>query len=117
MSSDITAEDGRCRGGWRRPINIWQNSPGSIHNDEVAQKIGMRGGTIPGTIHLNLFPPVLLEVFGPRWFETGSISMYYTYATLHREEVRVEIASPPGAEEDASVEAQVVMRDGNTLVL
>jgi hypothetical protein len=115
MSSDINIKDGMYYGGWRQPVNVWQGAPGSIHTDEVAQKVGMRGGTIPGTIHLNLFPPVLLEAFGQRWFETGSISMFYAYATLHREEVRVEMPVPPKNQDDVSLEAQVVMKNGTVV--
>ncbi|MBW2622516.1 MAG: hypothetical protein JRD68_06385 [Deltaproteobacteria bacterium] len=115
MSKDITVKDGTYYSGWREPINIWQGAPGSIHNDEVAHKIGMRGGTIPGTIHLNLFPPLLIEAFGRRWFETGSISLYYTYATLHREEVQVVMPVPPEGQDDISLEAQVVMKDGKVV--
>ena len=115
MSSDIIMKDGRYYGGWRKPVNVWQGAPGSIHTDSVAQKVGMRGGTIPGTIHLNLFPPLLLEAFGQRWFETGSISMFYTYATLDREEVRVEMPVPPGDRDDVLLEAQVVMKNGTVV--
>jgi hypothetical protein len=100
-------------GGWRQPPNIWKES--GIHNDEVAQRVGMRGGTIPGTIHLNLFPPLLIELFGRRWLEKGSISMYYTYATLDREEVRAVVALPPEGREDVQVEAWVEMPDGRVV--
>jgi len=57
----------------------------------------------------------MLETFGQRWFETGSISMYYTYATLHREEVRVVMAVPPKDQDDVMVEARVEMKDGQTV--
>ena len=87
MSEEIQIKDGYFWGGWRKPINIWINLPGSIHNDEVAQKVGLRGGTIPGTIHLNQFPPLLIQAFGQRWFEQGTLSVFYTYATTDREEV------------------------------
>ena len=66
MSDDITVKEGCVYGGWREPINIWSELPGSIHADGVAQKVGLRGGTIPGTIHLNLFPPLLMKAFGQR---------------------------------------------------
>ena len=39
-------------GTWVQPINRWQEAENSIHNDAVAQSVGMRGGTIPGTVHL-----------------------------------------------------------------
>ncbi|UCB42599.1 MAG: hypothetical protein JSV77_09110 [Dehalococcoidales bacterium] len=115
MSDDIVIKEGYIYGGWRAPVNIWQGAPGSIHTDDVAQKIGMRGGTIPGTIHLNLFPPLLIELFGQRWFEKGSLSIYYTYATLDREEVRAVIELPPEGAENVQLRACVETPEGNTV--
>jgi hypothetical protein len=115
MSDDIMVKEGHIYGGWRQPVNIWMGIPGSIHADNVAQKVGMRGGTIPGTIHLNLFPPLLIKAFGERWFERGSLSMYYTYATMHLEEVRAVITVPPEGIEDAQVEAWVETPEGRTV--
>ena len=116
MSEDIQIKDGYFWGGWRRPINIWINLPGSIHNDAVAQKVGLRGGTIPGTIHLNLFPPLLLQAFGQGWFEQGTLSVYYTYATTDREEVRAILGVPPKGVKDAQVEARAETPDGHTVL-
>jgi hypothetical protein len=116
MSEDIQIKDGYFWGGWRKPINIWINLPGSIHNDEVAQKVGMRGGTIPGTIHLNLFPPLLLQAFGQRWFEQGTLSAFYTYATTDREEVRAILGAPPTGVKEVQVEARAETPDGHTVL-
>jgi len=115
MSDDITIKDGYMYGGWRQPINIWISSKGSIHEDATAQKIGMRGGTIPGTIHLNLFPPLFIKAFGQRWFEKGSLSMYYTYATTDREDVRAVMALPPEGAQDVQIEAWVETPEGHTV--
>jgi hypothetical protein len=46
---------------------------GSIHDDVTAQRLGMRGGAVVGIVHLDLFPPLLLKVFGQHWFEQGSL--------------------------------------------
>jgi len=116
MPDDIKTENGFLYGGWRAPVNEWSAAPGSIHNDETAQKVGMRGGTIPGTVHLNLFAPLVLKLFGPQWFEKGTISMYYTYATTDREEVRAILAVPPQGEKDVLVEARVEAKDGGQAV-
>ncbi|MHA2088286.1 MAG: hypothetical protein ACW972_08410, partial [Promethearchaeota archaeon] len=70
-------------------------------DDNVAQKVGMRGGTIPGTIHLSLFAPLGQKIFGDRWFEKGTVSMYYTYATIDKEEVKAIIELPEGTTEDS----------------
>jgi len=107
--------DGYLYGGWRRPVNIAAEVRGSIHDDDAAQRLGMRGGTVAGCIHLEQFPPVLLKAFGPRWFEQGTLSVYYTYATRDREEVRVVVGVPPAGIDDAQVEAWMETPDGHTV--
>jgi hypothetical protein len=116
MPEDTQIKEGCLLGGWRRPLNIWSDLPNSIHNDQVARKVGMRGGTIPGTIHLNLFPPLLFKVFGKRWFEQGTMSVFYTYATTDREEVRAVLGIPPEGVQDAQVEARAETPDGHTVL-
>ena len=71
---------------------------GSIHDDSTAEQLGFRGGTVAGDVHMNQFPPVLVEVFGERWFETGNLSLSFKNATVDREQVQV-FAEPlaPGA--------------------
>ncbi len=116
MSSDVLSIDGKFFSGWQQPINRWMNDPDSIHNDEVATKVGMRGGTIPGSVHLDHFIPIIQEKFGLSWYQKGSISMYYTYATTHKEDVRAGIEAPPGgAASDVQVNAWVETPDGKTV--
>lgn len=62
---------------------------GSIHDDDTAGDLGFRGGTVPGDVHLNQFPAVLLDVFGERWFENGFLSVDFKFATVDAEKVRV----------------------------
>lgn len=80
---------------FRTPYNDFQNDPGSIHNDAVAAKLGFKGGTIPGSVHMDQFVPLLLDLYGPTWFETGDMSMFFTQATVHAEPVRAVVV--PGA--------------------
>ena len=98
---DIEIKDGKMIGGWRAPENLYRALKTSIHDDTTAKKVGMRGGTIPGTIHLSLFAPLAQKIFGDRWFEKGTVSMYYTYATIDKEEVRAIIELPEGTTEDS----------------
>jgi hypothetical protein len=102
MNTAVTIEGERRIGAWQQPVNRWAEIPGSIHNDAVAKKVGMRGGTIPGTVHLGHFEPLLRELFGERWWRRGSISMFYTYATTHREDVRAVIKVPDGTDTTAA---------------
>jgi hypothetical protein len=115
MKDDITINEDWMYGGWRAPENLWRELTTSIHDDTVAKKVGMRGGTIPGTIHLSLFAPLALKMFGDKWFENGSLSMYYTFATTDREEVRAVVKMPPEGATDVQVEAKVEMHDGKVV--
>ena len=117
MAEKLTEKDGYLYGNWRAPVNEWSGASSSIHNDTTAKKVGMRGGTIPGTVHLNLFPPLMLELFGEKWFETGCISMFYKYATTDREEVRAIVQMPPQNDrENVVLEARVEARKDSRLV-
>ncbi|MFW9782620.1 MAG: hypothetical protein ACFFFB_10095, partial [Candidatus Heimdallarchaeota archaeon] len=49
------------------------------------------------------------------WFEKGSLSLYYTFATIDREEVRAVIRIPPEGVEEVQVEARAEMRDGKVI--
>ena len=111
MADEVKIENGKVYGAWRHGINAAQGMKGSIHEDATAQKIGMRGGTVAGTVHFDLFAPVVQKVFGKKWFEQGCISMFFTYATINNEEVRVVIDVPP-SDKDVQVKAHVEMRDG-----
>lgn len=115
MADDITVKDGLIYGGWRRPANPAAHLVGSIHDDAMAQKLGMRGGTVGGNNHLELFPPLVLKAFGPRWFERGSVSIYFLDPTLDREEVRAVMGVPPEGVKDAQVVAWIERPDGRKI--
>jgi hypothetical protein len=71
---------------------------GSIHDDSTAEELGFRGGTVAGDVHMNQFPPVLVKVFGERWFESGNLSLSFKNATVDKEKVQVFAEPlPPGA--------------------
>jgi len=111
--SEIREEGGVLIGPMRRPRNLAATQRGSIHDDATAQKLGFRGGTVAGSIHMEQFPPLLVRAFGERWFETGSLSTYFRNATTDGEPVRAYVELPGG---DAQVRAWME-RDDGTLVL
>ena len=78
-------------GPFRAPFNAWQNAPGSIHNDAVASKLGFRGGTIPGSTHMDQFVPMLVERHGEAWFATGGMALHFVKATVDGEPVRAVV--------------------------
>jgi hypothetical protein len=83
-------------GEFRAPRNAWQGAPGSIHTDAVASRLGFKGGTIPGSVHMDQFVPMLLQVYGAEWFERGDISLHFVQATVDAEKVRAVLR--PGSE-------------------
>lgn len=117
MSTEAITGQDRIEGAWVAPRNLWQDAPNSIHNDQVARRIGMRGGTIPGTVHLNHFRPILERLAGDRWLRRGGVSMYYTFATTDGEEVRAIVAAPAAlaADADVQLDAWVENREGRTV--
>jgi len=112
----IIERDGVLTGPYRRPRNLAARQRGSIHDDAMAQRLGFRGGTVAGSIHMEQFPPVLLKAFGGRWFETGSLSTYFRNATTDGEPVRVLAQVPRGDAPDAQIDVWME-KDAGTHVL
>ena len=76
---------------FRKPRNSAAEVKGSIHDDATASKLGFRGGTVAGSIHMDQFVPGLLALYGDAWFETGGLSLYFTKATVDAEPVRATV--------------------------
>ena len=83
---------------------------GSIHDDDTAAALGFRGGTVAGDVHMNQFPPVLVEIFGQVWFETGNLSLSFRNATIDRE--RVQVFAEPLAEGASQTRVWMEREDG-----
>ena len=66
----------------------------SIHDDTTAERLGLRAGPIEGPTHFSQFDPLLVELFGPAWFETGCLSAHYQTMVVEGEEVRAFAARP-----------------------
>jgi hypothetical protein len=116
MTETTTASvDHLLYGEWRQPVNLWQGAENSIHTDSVARRVGMRGGTIPGTVHLTHFQTILTELFGERWLERGSISMYYTFATTDGEDVRAIVERPALDATNVQLPARVENKEGRVV--
>src|SRR3954453_10204399 len=111
--TDTTDRTNVLAGEVRVPRNAAANAKGSIHDDETAQRLGLRGGTVAGSVHLDLFPPLLLEVFGERWYERGSLSMNFKNPTVDREPTRAFVDRPSVAGSgDAQVRVWIERDDG-----
>jgi hypothetical protein len=104
--------DGTLCGPLRGSRNEAIEMEGSIHEDATAERLGFRGGTVAGSIHFELFPPLLLEAFGARWFERGTLSIYFRNPTTDAELVRAFVDVPPAGEDDAQVAVRIEREDG-----
>lgn len=105
---------GAMEGPVRHPRNRYAGAAGSIHNDETAQKYGLRGGTVAGSVHLDQFPPLLVEAFGSAWFETGSLSLYFRHATTDQDPVQAFLERPARSS-DVQVRAWMTEPDGTVV--
>jgi hypothetical protein len=76
------------------PRNLAADQKGSIHDDATASKLGFRGGTVAGSIHMDEFPPLLVRAFGDQWYRTGSLSLLFKFATRDQEPVRAFVEAP-----------------------
>lgn len=83
---------------------------GSIHDDDTAADLGFRGGTVAGDVHMNQFPPVLLQIFGNQWFERGNLSLSFKNATVDKE--RVQVFAEPVAEGANQTKVWMEREDG-----
>jgi hypothetical protein len=111
----VTTNGSALSGPVRRPRNLSARATGSIHDDATATALGFRGGTVAGSIHMDQFPPLLIEAFGQRWFETGSLSVYFRHATTDGEPVQAHLERPAPGARDVQVRAWATTTD-DTLV-
>jgi len=72
-------------------------STSSIHDPEQARKLGFRGSAVGGNVHLDLFAPLLVEAYGPAWFEQGALSLYFNNIVVSGEPVQAVVDRPAGS--------------------
>lgn len=101
-------QDGVLVGPIRAPKNSASHlGAGSIHDDATAQKLGFRGGTVAGSLHMEQFPPLMVAAFGEEWLSRGGLSLYFKYATTDAEPVQAFARTPTGSR------TEVWMDDGS----
>ncbi len=88
-------------------MNTAADRKGSIHDDAEAQKLGFRGGFVPGSVVGTAAMPAIVEAFGKAWMEGGWYSLTFVSPVYIDDEVH-EVAQRVG--DDIAV--QVVDRSG-----
>ena len=115
MSDEIMIKEGNIYGTWHVARNLAADLDDTIHSEELAKKMGQRGGMVAGWGHLNLFPALFLKTFGQQWFERGSLSIFFTYALTDGEELRAVMAVPPEGAKDVQVKAWMETPEGKAV--
>eukprot|EP00930_Biecheleria_cincta_P015046 TRINITY_DN12683_c0_g1_i1.p1 TRINITY_DN12683_c0_g1~~TRINITY_DN12683_c0_g1_i1.p1 ORF type:complete len:339 (+),score=33.98 TRINITY_DN12683_c0_g1_i1:62-1078(+) len=108
-------------GEWRRPHNDLQRQDvggghKAIHDDDTAKAAGFAGAPIHGTVHWSQFTPLLLQAFGPAWFETGSISVHFVTMVTHMQAVRAFISKPDPSKHAQQVDIWMEHMDGRVVL-
>lgn len=100
-------------GPWRKPVNMLlaqrYDNHLSLHDDDMARKLGFKAGPIEGPTHYSQFAPLAEAIWGERFFREGCLSAHYRNMVMEGEEVRAFIEREPG-EDHAVIWAQ--KRDG-----
>ncbi|MDG1441242.1 MAG: hypothetical protein P8R02_01000 [Pseudomonadales bacterium] len=99
-------------GPWRRPKNSSADEAGGIHDNQTAQALGFEGGTIPGSVSMEQFTPLLTNYFGDQWWATGGLSVFLARPVFDNEPVRC-ILEPAT---DTKARVWMENRDGDIVV-
>ena len=86
----------------------------SIHDDDTAAVLGLRAGPIEGPTHFSQFDPLLHQLFGQAWFETGCISAHYQTMVVEGEDVRAFVQQPAAGARFTRIWAE--KRDGTPVL-
>lgn len=98
FDTPIADLDTEIAGPMRAPLQMLASQTydghASIHEDDTAQKLGFKGGTIEGPTHFSQFDPLAVHLFGEAWFETGCISVQYRNPVFEGEKVQAFASKP-----------------------
>ncbi|MDE2924178.1 MAG: hypothetical protein OYL92_02570 [Acidobacteriota bacterium] len=88
----------------------------SIHDDSTAEKMGFQaGGPIEGPTHFSQFVPLLYDLWGQEWFETGCLSAHYRNMVVEGEKVRALVEQPRGGHTQVRIRAE--KEDGTEVLI
>lgn len=114
---EIIEDEGALFTPFRMVENYWAQLAGAVQNDEVAKKVGFKGGVVRGVVHTAQMPRVLLAGFGQEWFERGGVAAMFIKPTMHGDFVRIGLQAPEADGADERVQIWVERQeDGLHLV-
>lgn len=88
----------------------------SIHDDSTAELMGFQaGGPIEGPTHFSQFVPLLHDLWGQEWFETGCLSAHYRNMVVEGEQVRALVEQPANGQTQVRIRAE--KEDGTEVLI
>lgn len=98
ITSEFAADGDVLTGPARQPRQMLHDQEydghASVHDGEVADKLGLSGAPIEGPTHFSQFDPLGFELWGRRWFETGCISSHFQTMVVEGESVVASAKRP-----------------------
>ncbi|MDG1924699.1 MAG: hypothetical protein P8I59_05540 [Pseudomonadales bacterium] len=98
FDTEIQELNGILIGPFRSPVQMLaeQEYGGhlSIHDDDQAQELGFSGAPIEGPTNFSQFDPLLHQLWGDRWFESGCISSHFKNVVVEGEELQAFVERP-----------------------
>ena len=98
FDTEIQELNGILIGPFRSPVQMLaeQEYGGhlSIHDDDQAQELGFSGAPIEGPTHFSQFDPLLHQIWGDRWFESGCISSHFKNVVVEGEDLQAFVERP-----------------------
>lgn len=111
-----TADDGVLTGPSRGPKQMLGDQEydghASLHDDSVADGLGLAGAPIEGPTHFSQFDPLAFSAWGQRWFETGCISAHFLNMVVEGETVTASMSEPT----DGAARIDATKADGSPVL-
>jgi len=104
-------------GEWREPAQMLDDQSydghASVHDADTAASLGLAGAPIEGPTHFSQFDPLAEQLWGQRWFETGTISAHFQTMVVGGEQVQASVTTT--GDTSATIEAH--KRDGTPVLV
>lgn len=100
-------------GPWSQAPNLSAESKGSIHDDEQARSLGFQAALVGGSVLCSYMTTLLVERFGPAWYERGFFKTSFVGPVYETDEFRVVLEErEPGPGEAGLVAVRLEKRSG-----
>ena len=66
----------------------------SVHDGDVASGLGLKDAPIEGPTHFTQFVPLLVKIWGNKWYEQGCFSAHFKNMVVEGEQVKAHVTLP-----------------------